>query len=149
MCQVSLDFLIFIKRNASFGMISVLTGLTPSEWACDEEAFETSSGTCREIMAEIMALGRALGYDESLIPSNAPDIILADARVKLRNTDFVPSALLDVRRKTPFELEVILGRVYRQAKVCQVSTPVCILSCQLSVAEKEASWLTLFTRFSQ
>jgi 2-dehydropantoate 2-reductase len=105
-------------------MVSSLTGLSPSEWACDEQALETGMATCHEIMTELMVLARAMGYDESLIPSTAPDTLVAETRAKLQGTDFVPSALLDVRLKIPFELEVIMGWVYREAKARKIPTPV-------------------------
>jgi Ketopantoate reductase PanE/ApbA C terminal len=107
-------------------MVSSLTGLSPAEWACDEQALETGMTTCHEMMEELMVLARAMGYDESLIPSNAPEDIVADARIKLLGTDFVPSALLDVRLKIPFELEVVMGYVYREAKSRQIPTPVSV-----------------------
>jgi len=108
-------------------MVSSLTGLSPSEWACDEQALQTGMTTCHEIMEELMVLARAMGYDETLIPSNAPEKIVADGRSKLLGTDFVPSALLDVRLKIPFELEVVMGYVYREAKSRQIPTPVSVM----------------------
>lgn len=109
--------------NASVGMISSLLGLSPSECACDENALDTAMAIVHEMMTELMVVARAIGYDESLIPSNTPDSIVMETRTKLRGTDFVPSALLDVRLGIPFELEVILGYPLREAQARQLSTP--------------------------
>jgi len=106
------------------GMVSSLLGLTPTEWDCNPKALDTAVTAVHDIMKELMVLARAMGYDESVIPSNTPDTIVRDLKAVLRGSDFVPSALLDVRLKIPFELEVILGYPLREAQARKLSTPV-------------------------
>lgn len=107
-------------------MVSSLLGLSPSEWDCDEKALNTALAIVHEMMAELMTLAREMGYDDSFIPSNTPDTIVESVKGTLRGTDFVPSALLDVRLKIPFELEVILGYPLREAQARKLSTPVSV-----------------------
>jgi 2-dehydropantoate 2-reductase len=75
-------------------------------------------------MDELMLVGRAVGYDEALIPSSTPDMIMARSMELLKDSGFIFSALLDVRLGKPFELEVILGEVVRQAQNYAVPVPV-------------------------
>ncbi|CAG8453072.1 9397_t:CDS:2 [Acaulospora colombiana] len=111
--------------NASFGMVCSLTGLTPQEWNCTKESGETGMQLISECLAEMMVLARALGYGEDLVPSSMPQGIIEQAKtLMVSQSDFVPSALLDVRLGKPIELEVILGEVVRKAKKLDIRMPV-------------------------
>lgn len=78
-------------------MVCTLLRLTPTEWSKDEAALARALSMVRQVMDEVMVLGRAMGYDESLIPQNTPDIIMERSLALLKDSDFVFSALLDVR----------------------------------------------------
>ncbi|PVG03059.1 6-phosphogluconate dehydrogenase C-terminal domain-like protein [Serendipita vermifera] len=110
--------------NASFGMVCSLTGLTPQEWNCTKESGETGMQLISDCLNEMMVVARALGYGEDLVPSSMPQGIIEQAKlVMVQQSDFVPSALLDVRLGKPIELEVILGEVVRKAKKLDIRMP--------------------------
>lgn len=105
-------------------MVCTLLRLTPAEWGSDQVAVNKGLSMVRRVMDELMTAAGALGYDEGLLPSNTPDVIMKRAMELLADTDFVFSALLDVRLGKPFELEAILGEAVRQAQKHGVSMPV-------------------------
>ncbi|KAG8798369.1 hypothetical protein FRC16_007372 [Serendipita sp. 398] len=109
--------------NASFGMLSALTRLTPLQWLQDDSSFKYAEETISEMMNELLQVGRALGYGESnYLPD--PRVFIESAFNQFREgTDFVPSTLLDVRLGKPIEVEAILGEVVRAAKTNQIPTP--------------------------
>lgn len=129
-------------------MVCTLLRLTPAEWSSDQVALMKALSMVRQVMDELMLVGRAMGYDEALIPSNTPDMIMARSMELLKDSNFVFSALLDVRLGKPFELEVILGEAVRQAQKCAASVPVSLyfIECQGSEA---CSWWNLSTPRSQ
>jgi 2-dehydropantoate 2-reductase len=106
-------------------MVCSLTGLTPQEWHCTPQSAEIGIELIKDCLAEMMVLARALGYGEDLVPTSMPQGIIDQAKTLMsQNTDFVPSALLDVRLRKPIELEVILGEVVRKAKNHDIRMPV-------------------------
>lgn len=106
--------------NASIGMVSCLVRLPPDQWVQDSKSSQLAYGLVKNMMEEIVAIGRSLGYDETYLPATVvEDKINAEfQRVSTTRTpqEFKASALLDITNNKPFELEVILGEVVRLGK---------------------------------
>ncbi|EJD41541.1 6-phosphogluconate dehydrogenase C-terminal domain-like protein [Auricularia subglabra TFB-10046 SS5] len=79
----------------------------------------------RAMFVEVVAVGRALGYDESVIPTSAIDACIAEtATINTRSgIRHKPSMLVDLEMSQPLELEVILGELLRRAKSLNVDVP--------------------------
>lgn len=84
---------------------------------------------------EVVAVGRALGYDESIIPTAAIDASISETALinKRPGHRHKPSMLLDLEQHQPLELDVILGDVIRRARVLHVDIPV---ECDLQLREQ-------------
>ena len=80
----------------------------------------------RAIMEEMLAVGRALGFDEEAIPSSVvEDTIRSTGDIHRRpDSKHKASMLLDVELGKPLEVEVIVGEVLRRGKAVGVDTPV-------------------------
>ena len=78
------------------------------------------------MMLEILAIGRAMGFDESALPSEVVDNAIestAEIHKSLDSTHH-PSMLHDVEYGRPMEVEVVLGELVRKAREHQVDAPV-------------------------
>lgn len=79
----------------------------------------------RSLVKELMAVGRAAGYDESLLPDDAGEALMQRSiMLGKAGAQHMPSITLDVLNGKPFELEVILGEVVRLARAHNVDIPV-------------------------
>ncbi|PVG03056.1 ApbA-domain-containing protein [Serendipita vermifera] len=120
----------FIKNlwNASIGMVSCLTRLNTKQWDCSPLSLETSYGLVEDMLTEIVAVGRAIGYDESILPQSIIQEKIQGEIKRASASDtsgkFDASALLDIKSGKPFELEVILGAVVRMAHRNNCPVPV-------------------------
>jgi 2-dehydropantoate 2-reductase len=80
------------------------------------------------MLAELVIVGRSIGYDESVLPSSVVDGIIDQEKARVSSSKvsakFITSALLDVRAMKPFELEVILGEVIRIGTANGCTIPV-------------------------
>ncbi|KDR77133.1 hypothetical protein GALMADRAFT_120230 [Galerina marginata CBS 339.88] len=83
--------------------------------------------TVTAILEELIALGRALGYPDTPdgLPSSLVTSVLENTRkIHIRpDSTHVPSMLLDARKGSPIEVEVIFGEVIRMAKEHDVNMP--------------------------
>jgi 2-dehydropantoate 2-reductase len=81
----------------------------------------------RSLMLEILAIGRAAGYD---IGEDEVDKMISNVRVlhkdKVKESKHVPSMLLDAREGRPMELEGVIGELVRMAEKGGVQAPVSI-----------------------
>jgi 2-dehydropantoate 2-reductase len=79
------------------------------------------------MMLEILAIGRAMGFDEKALPSDVVDDTLKSTEEIHKGTDIThrPSMLHDLEYGRPMEVEAILGELARNAREYQVNAPVC------------------------
>ncbi|KDQ50201.1 hypothetical protein JAAARDRAFT_142356 [Jaapia argillacea MUCL 33604] len=79
----------------------------------------------RAILQELVNVGRALGFDETALPSSLVQSTLENTAPLHATADSVhiPSMLLDVEKGRPIEVEVIVGEVVRLARGKGVDIP--------------------------
>lgn len=77
-------------------------------------------------MLEILAVGRAMGFDEEALPQSVVDITIENTARIHRSPDSThrPSMLLDLEQGRPLEVEVVIGELVRTAKELHVDVPV-------------------------
>jgi 2-dehydropantoate 2-reductase len=80
----------------------------------------------RVMMHEILAIGRAMGFDEEALPTEIVENTIADSKKLHKGTGIShrASILLDLEGGRPMEIEVILGELVRKAKELGINTPV-------------------------
>jgi 2-dehydropantoate 2-reductase len=109
-------------------MVSCLTRLNTKQWACSPLSLKTSYGIVEGMLTELVAIGRAIGYDESILPQSIIrekiDGEIKRASASDTSGKFDASALLDIKSGKPFELEVILGAVIRMGHRNNCPVPV-------------------------
>lgn len=78
-----------------------------------------------ETAAEVVAVGRGLGFSESDFPSTAAEDTAAWNRMAFTdpNSKHQPSTVLDIEAGKPFEVEVIVGEVVRAGKRLSIRIP--------------------------
>jgi 2-dehydropantoate 2-reductase len=78
-------------------------------------------------MLEILAIGRAIGFDEEALSSNVVDIAIGSTAKLYESPEMThkPSMLLDIELGHPLEVEVIVGELVRKAQELHVDVPVC------------------------
>jgi 2-dehydropantoate 2-reductase len=110
--------------NAAFGACSALARHPLMAFFQPSDVDAQITPVLRSILLELQAVGRAMGLDETELPTSALDTL--DRTRKLhQNPDqtFRPSMLIDVEKSRPMELEVVLGNVIERAKELQVDVP--------------------------
>ena len=80
----------------------------------------------REILKEVLAVGRAMGFDEEALPSSVVDATIeGTARIHVRpDAKHKASMLLDLETGRPLEIEVVVGEVVKKARELNVNIPV-------------------------
>ena len=79
----------------------------------------------RAMMLEILAVGRAMGFDESALPSEVVEsAIESTAQIHKSNITHRPSMLHDLEHSRPMEVEVVVGDLVRNAREHKVDAPV-------------------------
>lgn len=93
--------------------------------------------TIRAMFQEVVAVGRAMGYDESTLSTAAVESAIEGTATLNKRADsrHKPSMLLDLEREQPLELDVILGEVIHRAKELKVDIPVWFFLSSLSFSE--------------
>ena len=78
------------------------------------------------MMLELLAVGRAMGFDERALPSEEVDnAINSTAKIhKSPDSTHRPSMLHDLEYGRPMEVEVVLGEIVRKAREYKVDAPV-------------------------
>lgn len=101
----------------------------------ERAAAEVAMPQLRAIMQEILAVGRAIGFDESALPSNTIEQTYENTAALHRAPDSShrASMLLDLEQGKPMEIEVVLGVLVQKAKEHHVDVPVSHLSAVYSV----------------
>lgn len=119
-------FINFVFRNAVFGACATLVRYPLPAFFRDVAVETHVIPQLRAMMLEILAIGRAMGFDESALPAaEVDDTIRATAEIhKSPNSTHRPSMLLDLDYGHPMEVEVVLGELIRKAREHQVDTPV-------------------------
>jgi Ketopantoate reductase PanE/ApbA C terminal len=80
----------------------------------------------RAMMLEVIAVGRAMGFDEKALPLEAVDnIIRTTAEIHtVPGTTHRASTLLDRDNGRPMEVEVLIGELVKSAREHHVDAPV-------------------------
>ncbi|KAG9045226.1 hypothetical protein FS837_006787 [Tulasnella sp. UAMH 9824] len=110
--------------NASLSMLSCLTRLPFKAFYNDPLASQGAIPTLQIIVAELNAVGRALGHPSEYL-RDPVEFVEHQRRLQhpREKTSHKSSALLDVEAGRPFELEVILGEVVRLGEKFGVHIP--------------------------
>ncbi|KAI9316822.1 2-dehydropantoate 2-reductase [Dichotomocladium elegans] len=102
--------------NGSFGPVCAILGLNTSQVIENEAAIDIVKRLMREIMeAASAATGIDYGIDDRI------EALISTTAIGAAN--YKPSMQLDLERKQPMEVDVILGTVLRSAKEHNVATP--------------------------
>ncbi|PAV17690.1 hypothetical protein PNOK_0617600 [Pyrrhoderma noxium] len=111
--------------NLAFSSIATATRYPVRAIFQEPEVEKIAVPVVRAIMEEMLAVGRALGFDEEAIPSSVvEDTIRSTGDIHRRpDSKHKASMLLDVELGKPLEVEVIVGEVLRRGKAVGVDTP--------------------------
>ncbi|KAI8098884.1 2-dehydropantoate 2-reductase [Halteromyces radiatus] len=101
--------------NASFSPVCALTGMNTSELLANKEALTS----VKSVMKEVILAANAMGYDFD-VDEQVKDMI---ERTEATAMNYKPSMQLDLERKQPMEVEVILGTPLRRAKAKGLHVP--------------------------
>jgi len=110
--------------NAAFGTCSALARHPLMAFFQPPDVDAQITPIFQSILMELQAVGRAMGFDETELPSSAFDTL--DRTRKLHqdpNETFRPSMLIDAEKGRPMELEVVVGHVIKKAKELKVDVP--------------------------
>jgi len=112
--------------NACMGVSSTLIRYPMPAFFREQAAAEVAMPQLQAIMQEILAVGRAIGFDESALPSSAIEQTYESTAALHRAPDSShrASMLLDLEQGKPMEIEVVLGVLVQKAKEHQVDVPV-------------------------
>ncbi|KAF8513575.1 ketopantoate reductase PanE/ApbA C terminal-domain-containing protein [Hysterangium stoloniferum] len=110
--------------NATFGVCSALMRY-PLATFFENAVEEQMISQIRAMMYELLAVGRAMGFDEAALPMELIEDVVAESKSIHKGTGIShrASILLDLEGGRPMEVEVILGEVVRKAKELGVDTP--------------------------
>jgi len=76
------------------------------------------------LLAEIIAVGRAIGLTEEWLPNNAGELTIQRSTELVKSgVKHIPSILLDVMNKRPIEVEGILGFLVKKGRAHNVAVP--------------------------
>lgn len=80
----------------------------------------------RAIMQEVLAIGRAIGFDEQALPSDIINETIDYTALLYKDPVFSmqPSMLIDLDLGRPMEVEPIVGELIKSAKQLHVEAPV-------------------------
>ncbi|KZV93317.1 6-phosphogluconate dehydrogenase C-terminal domain-like protein [Exidia glandulosa HHB12029] len=111
--------------NAVFSSCATLARCGLSAFFQQPELEDQVTPIIRAMFHEVVAVGRALGYDETVIPTSAIDASIAETVFlnKRPGSRHKPSMLLDLELHQPLELDVILGDLIRRARILSVDIP--------------------------
>jgi len=85
-------------------------------------------------MAEVIAVGRAIGLTEEQLPNNAGELIVEMSTELVKSgVKHIPSILLDVRNRRPIEVEATLGFLVKKGRSHNVAVPVSSLQARLPI----------------
>ncbi|KAH8107290.1 6-phosphogluconate dehydrogenase C-terminal domain-like protein [Phellopilus nigrolimitatus] len=111
--------------NLAFASFATLSGY-PVRAIFQEPAVEGQVvPVIRAVMREKLAVGRAMGFDETALPSSiVEDIIASTGNIHRRlDSKHKASMLLDYEKGRPLEIEAIVGEVVRNARKLNVDVP--------------------------
>jgi len=110
--------------NATFGACSALMRY-PLATFFEDAVEEQMISQIRAMMHEILAVGRAMGFNEEALPTGLIEGTITDSKNIHKGTGIShrASILLDLENGRPMEVEVILGELVRKAKQLGVDTP--------------------------
>lgn len=137
------------SRNAVFGTCSALIQCSPISFVSDEAIEAHVLPQLRAMMMEIIAIGRAMGFDEEALPLNVVEHALNTTKIYKSGNTHRPSTLLDRENGRPMEVEVIIGELVRSAREHQVDAPVrhahnCLQVVKTHVLNSGWSWYTRY-----
>jgi len=110
--------------NAGFSTFATLGNATLPD-ICHEPARSYTMPVVRRFMEEVVGVARAIGLDESDLPTSSIDeaIDLTLGEYGTAGPAYRASMLVDFLAGRPMEIEVIVGGVLRYAASKQVATP--------------------------
>jgi len=110
--------------NATVGVISALSGHPWHSWILLPAAQSTAEDLFPPLLAEIIAVGRAIGLTEEWLPNNAGELTIQRSTELVKSgVKHIPSILLDVMNKRPIEVEGILGFLVKKGRAHNVAVP--------------------------
>ncbi|KAG9039620.1 hypothetical protein FRB95_009201 [Tulasnella sp. JGI-2019a] len=111
--------------NVVFATFSCLTRVPPAFYIATPALWGRAAPLFRETGEEVLAVGRAIGYSEKHLPTDAiQGFIDGDvASYSDAQSEHKPSTLLDIEANKPFEVEVIVGEVVRAGRQLGVPIP--------------------------
>ncbi|KAG9015459.1 hypothetical protein FRB94_000063 [Tulasnella sp. JGI-2019a] len=111
--------------NVVFATFSCLTRVPPAFYIATPALWGRVAPLFRETGEEVLAVGRAIGYSEKHLPTDAiQGFIDGDvASYSDAQSEHKPSTLLDIEANKPFEVEVIVGEVVRAGRQLGVPIP--------------------------
>jgi 2-dehydropantoate 2-reductase len=114
-------------RNAALGSCATLTRYPLPAFFRDPAVEAHVVPSIRAVMLEILAVGRAMGFDEEALPFSVVDTTIENTAKlhKAPDSTHRPSMLLDLELGRPLEVEVVVGELVRKAKELRVDVPVC------------------------
>ena len=116
------------------GVVSALSGYPFHSWILHPNAQATTKELLPALMAEIMAVGRAIGLTEEQLPNNAGELTIQKSMELVKSgVKHSPSILLDVINKRPIEVEGILGFLVKKGRSHNVAVPVSSLRASLPI----------------
>ena len=118
-----------VFRNLAFSSVSTLTRYPVTSIFQNPDVEKIMVPTIRGMLLELLAVVRAIGFDEEAIPSSTVERCIESSRSYhiRKETKHKASMLVDLENGRPLELEVIIGEVVRKARELNVETPVCNL----------------------
>lgn len=117
-------------RNVAFSSYSTLTRHPLPAIFRDPSIAAKVVPNIRNILTELLAVGRARGFDAVALPDNTiENCIEGTCKLHIRtDSKHRPSMLVDAENNRAIEAEVIFGEVVRIAKEVGVDVPVSRLS---------------------
>ncbi|KAF8585673.1 6-phosphogluconate dehydrogenase C-terminal domain-like protein [Ramaria rubella] len=111
--------------NAAFGCCAALVRHPLPAFFLEPSVEANVVPQIRAMMLEVLAVGRAMGFDENALPSDVVENTIESTAKIHKSPDSVhrPSMLMDVEHDRPTELEVILGELIKKAKELHVDAP--------------------------
>jgi 2-dehydropantoate 2-reductase len=110
------------------GVISALSGYPFHLWLSQP----TTNEILPALMAEIIAVGRAMGLTEEQLPNNAGELVIQRSLGIVKSgVKHIPSIQLDVMNRRPIEVEGILGFLVKKGRSHNVAVPVSSLQARL------------------